>query len=208
VDGVLVPGGFGYRGIAGKIEAVRYARDRQIPFFGICLGLQCGVIEFSRNVMGMADANSTEIEPNCQYPVVCLLDDQYEITNMGGTMRLGSYPCKLVEGSRVHQAYGSLLVHERHRHRYELNNHYLAQLAANGFVVSGTSPDGKLVEMIELRDHPWFVAVQCHPEFKSKPTKAHPLFQAFVQASLARRESKKKSDAARPRATAKVASAS
>jgi len=208
VDGVLVPGGFGYRGIAGKIEAVRYARDRQIPFFGICLGLQCGVIEFARNVMGMADANSTEIEPNCQYPVVCLLDDQYEITNMGGTMRLGSYPCKLVEGSWVHQAYGSLLVHERHRHRYELNNQYLGQLAANGFVVSGTSPDGKLVEMIELRDHPWFVAVQCHPEFKSKPTKAHPLFQAFVQASLARRESKKKSDAARPRATATVASAS
>ncbi len=207
VDGVLVPGGFGHRGTAGKIEAVRYARDRQIPFFGICLGLQCGVIEFARNVLGLTDANSTEIEQRCSDPVVCLLDDQYDITDMGGTMRLGSYPCKLVEGSRAHEAYGSLLVHERHRHRYEINNQYVPQLAANGFVVSGTSPDGNLVEVVELRDHPWFVAVQFHPEFKSKPTKAHPLFRAFVQASLARRDGKKKNEGSKVRSSA-IASAS
>jgi CTP synthase len=203
IDGLLVPGGFGYRGIAGKIEAVRFARDRKIPFFGICLGLQCGVIEFARNVVGLEDANSTEIDQNCRHPVVCLLDDQYDITDLGGTMRLGSYPCKLLDGSRAHQAYGATLVYERHRHRYELNNQYLPQLQANGFVVSGTSPDGNLVEVVELRDHPWFVAVQCHPEFKSKPTQAHPLFRAFIQASLVRREGKK-SEAVRPRPTAAV----
>jgi CTP synthase len=191
VDGVLVPGGFGYRGIAGKIEAVRFARDRHVPFFGICLGLQCGVVEFARNVMGLTDANTTEIDQNCRHPVVCLLDEQYDIVDMGGTMRLGSYPCVLVEGSKAHQAYGCLEVQERHRHRYELNNQYRDQLAEHGFVVSGTSPDGNLVEVIELKNHPWFVAVQCHPEFKSKPTKAHALFRAFVQASLARREMKK-----------------
>jgi CTP synthase len=207
VDGVLVPGGFGHRGTAGKIEAVRYARDRQIPFFGICLGLQCGVIEFARNVLGLPDANSTEIEQGCSDPVVCLLDEQYDITDMGGTMRLGSYPCQLVEGSRAHQAYGSLLVNERHRHRYEINNQYIPRLAANGFIVSGTSPDGNLVEMVELRGHPWFVAVQFHPEFKSKPTKAHPLFRAFVQASLARRDTKKKTEGGKVRGSA-VASAS
>jgi CTP synthase len=191
VDGVLVPGGFGYRGIGGKVEAIRFARDRQIPFFGICLGLQCGVVEFARNVMGLADANTTEIDKNCRHPVVCLLDEQYDVVDMGGTMRLGSYPCVLVEGSRAHQAYGSLLVHERHRHRYELNNQYRSQLEAHGFLISGTSPDGKLVEVIELRDHPWFLAAQCHPEFKSKPTKAHPLFRGFVQAGLAHREARK-----------------
>jgi CTP synthase len=202
-DGILVPGGFGYRGIGGKIEAVRYARDRKIPYFGICLGLQCGVIEFARNVVGLEDANTTEIDQNCRHPVVCLLDEQYDITDMGGTMRLGSYPCALVEGSKAHKAYGSLLIHERHRHRYELNNQYLPQLEANGFLVSGTSPDGKLVEIIELRDHPWFVAVQCHPEFKSKPTKAHPLFRGFVQASLERRE-QKKTEGGRSRTPASV----
>ena len=174
-----------------KIEAVRYARDKKVPYFGICLGLQCGVIEFARNVMGLADANSTEIDQKCEHPVVCLLDEQYDITDLGGTMRLGSYPCVLIEGSKAHQAYGSTLIHERHRHRYELNNQYISQLKANGFLISGTSPDEKLVEIIELRDHPWFVAVQCHPEFKSKPTRAHPLFQGLVQASLARRGEKK-----------------
>jgi CTP synthase len=204
IDGVLVPGGFGYRGIAGKIEAIAFARDRQVPFFGICLGLQCGVIEFARNVLGLADANSTEIDQNCRHPVVCLLDEQYDITDMGGTMRLGSYPCRLLEGSRAHAAYGTTLVHERHRHRYELNNQYLPQLQASGFVVSGTSPDGNLVEVIELRDHPWFLAVQCHPEFKSKPTQAHPLFRAFIQASLARREGKK-AEAVRTRTAAAAA---
>jgi CTP synthase len=188
VDGILVPGGFGHRGIEGKIETIGFARERLIPFFGICLGLQCGVIEFARRAMGLADANSTEIDQKCRHPVVCLLDEQYAIVDMGGTMRLGSYPCKLVEGSKAHQAYGSLLVHERHRHRYELNNDYREQLAAHGFLVSGTSPDGKLVEVVELRDHPWFVAVQCHPEFKSKPTSAHPLFRAFIQASLGARK--------------------
>jgi CTP synthase len=187
VDGVLVPGGFGDRGIAGKVEAIRFARDRQIPFFGICLGLQCGVVEFARNVLGLADANTTEIDENCRHPVVCLLNGQKELVEMGATMRRGSYPCLLVEGSKAHQAYGCREVHERHRHRYEVNNQYREQLAAHGFLVSGTSPDGKLVEVIELRNHPWFVAVQCHPEFKSKPIKAHPLFRAFVQAGLARR---------------------
>jgi CTP synthase len=188
IDGILVPGGFGHRGIAGKIEAIRYARERQLPFFGLCLGLQCAVIEFGRNVVGLPDANTTEIDPDCRHPVVCLLDDQYSITHLGGTMRLGSYPCKLVEGSRAHQAYGSLLVHERHRHRYEFNNQYRQQFSAHGMVFSGTSPDEKLVEVIELPDHPWFVGVQCHPEFKSKPTQAHPLFRGFIQASLNRRE--------------------
>jgi CTP synthase len=166
--------------------------------------LQCGVIEFARNVLGLADANSTEIDQNCRHPVVCLLDEQYDITDLGGTMRLGSYPCRLLEGSRAHAAYGTTLVHERHRHRYELDNQYLQQLQASGFVVSGTSPDGNLVEVIELRDHPWFLAVQCHPEFKSKPTQAHPLFRTFIQASLARREGKK-IEAVRTRAAAAAA---
>jgi CTP synthase len=191
MDGILVPGGFGERGITGKIEAIRFARERQIPFFGICLGLQCATIEYARNVVGLEDANTTEIDRNCRHPVVCLLDDQYAITHLGGTMRLGSYPCKLVEGSRAQQAYGSPLVYERHRHRYEFNNQYRQQFAAHGMICSGTSPDGKLVEVMELRDHPWFVAVQCHPEFKSKPTEPHPLFRGLVQAGLTRREGKK-----------------
>lgn len=205
VDGVLVPGGFGYRGIPGKIEAIRYARERQIPFFGICLGLQCAVIEFARNVVGLEDANTTEIDHNCRHPVVCLLDEQYDITDMGGTMRLGLYPCVLAEGSRAHQAYGSLLVHERHRHRYEFNNAYRQQFLANGMQFSGTSPDGKLVEVVELKEHPWFVAVQCHPEFRSKPTKSHPLFYGFVKAALERREKKKQAEAARRREAAAAA---
>jgi CTP synthase len=191
MDGILVPGGFDYRGSSGKIDAIRYARERQIPFFGICLGLQCAVIEFARNVVGLKDANSTEFESNCPHPVVCMLDEQYAIVEKGGTMRLGSYPCVLVEGSRAHKAYGSLIVHERHRHRYEFNNQYRHQFAANGLLVTGASPNGQLVEVIELRDHPWFVAVQCHPEFRSKPTKPHPLFAGFIQASLARRETRK-----------------
>ncbi len=190
-DGVLVPGGFGDRGIAGKIEAIRYVRERGVPYFGICLGLQCAAIEFARNVVGLEDPNTTEIDPNCRHPVVCMLDDQYHITHLGGTMRLGSYPCELEPGSKAQQAYGDMLVHERHRHRYEFNNQYRQQFAAHGFVVSGCSPDGKLVEVMELQNHPWFVAVQCHPEFKSKPTQPHPLFRGFVQASLARREEKK-----------------
>src|SRR6516225_825624 len=204
MDGILVPGGFGERGIAGKIETIRFARERGVPFFGICLGLQCAIVEFARNVVGLADANSSEMDRNCPHPVVCMLDEQYDITNLGGTMRLGSYPCTLTPGSRAHQAYGDLLVHERHRHRYEFNNQYRQQFAAHGMIVSGASPDGKLVEVIELREHPWFVAVQCHPEFKSKPTKAHPLFRGFIQASLTRREGKKNMEAGRSRVAAAV----
>jgi CTP synthase len=191
VDGLLIPGGFGHRGIDGKIEAIQYAREHDLPFFGICLGLQCAAIEFSRNVVGLAGANSTEMDPQTPHPVVCLLDEQFHITDLGGTMRLGSYACNLQEGSRAHQAYGSTLIHERHRHRYELNNLYRRQLEEKGFLVTGASPDGNLVEVIELRDHPWFLAVQCHPEFKSKPIKAHPLFREFVQASLKQREHRK-----------------
>jgi CTP synthase len=204
MDGVLVPGGFGDRGIAGKVEAIRFARERQVPFFGICLGLQCATIEFARHVAGLDDANSTEVDRNCRHPVVCMLDEQYAITNLGGTMRLGEYPCRLLEGSRAHQAYGRLDVRERHRHRYEFNTQYRGQFEAHGLVVSGTSPDGQLVEVIELRDHPWFVAVQCHPEFKSKPTQAHPLFRGFIQASLNRREAKKNTDGQRARTPAAV----
>jgi CTP synthase len=194
MDGILVPGGFGDRGIAGKIEAIRFARERRVPYFGICLGLQTAVIEFGRHVLGMEDANSTEVDRNCRHPVVCMLDEQFAITHLGGTMRLGSYPCVLTPGSKAHEAYGSLEVDERHRHRYEFNNQYREQYAARGMLVTGTSPDGKLVEVIELKDHPWFVAVQCHPEFKSKPTKAHPLFRGFVQAALARRRGKGSGD--------------
>jgi len=199
MDGILVPGGFDYRGSIGKIEAIRFARERGIPFFGICLGLQCAVIEFARNVVGLTDANSTEFDRTCPHPVVCMLDEQFSITDLGGTMRLGQYPTKLVEGSRAHLAYGALLINERHRHRYEFNNQYRQQFAAHGLEVTGTSPGGELVEVVELRDHPWFLAVQCHPEFKSKPTRAHPLFRAFVQAGLARHEKKNKAEAARLR---------
>lgn len=201
VDGILVPGGFGYRGIPGKIEAIRFARERGVPFFGICLGLQCAVIEFARNVLNLEDANTTEIDGNCRHPVVCLLDDQYAVTQKGGTMRLGAYSCVLLQGSRAHEAYGDTLIHERHRHRYEFNNNYRSQYQAHGMVFSGTSPEGQLVEVIELANHPWFVAVQCHPEFNSKPTKCHPLFRGFVEASLRRREGKKNVDGARLRAT-------
>jgi CTP synthase len=204
MDGILVPGGFGYRGIDGKVQAIRHAREKQVPFFGICLGLQCAVIEFARDVLGLEGANSTEFDPGTPHPVVCMLDEQYAITDLGGTMRLGSYPCVVAEGSRAQQAYGSTLVHERHRHRYEFNNQYRRQFADYGFVVTGTSPDGQLVEVVELLDHPWFVAVQCHPEFKSKPTRPHALFRGFVQASLGRREAKKNDS---PRARTQVAAA-
>jgi CTP synthase len=198
MDGILVPGGFGDRGIEGKIEAIRYARQRQIPFFGICLGMQCAVIEFARNVIGLADANSTEFDSATRHPVICLLDEQREVAEKGGTMRLGKYPCVLQEGTLAYQAYGTGQIDERHRHRYECNNLYRQQFAANGLIASGLSPDGKLVEVIELAGHPWFVAVQYHPEFKSKPTKPQPLFREFVRAALARREARK-GDTARPR---------
>ncbi len=204
LDGILVPGGFDYRGSSGKIDAIRHARERKIPFFGICLGLQCAVIEFARNVVGLEDANSTEFDRNCRHPVVCMLDEQYAIVDMGGTMRLGAYPCLLTEGSLAHKAYGTLEIHERHRHRYEFNNHYRQQFAQHGLDVTGTSPHGQLVEVVELRGHPWFLAVQCHPEFKSKPTKAHPLFRSFIQACIQRHEIGK-TEEGRPHPAAVVA---
>jgi CTP synthase len=176
------------RGIEGKIEAIHYSRTKGIPFFGICLGMQCATIESARNVAGLGDANSTEFESATQNPVIALMDDQRNITDRGGTMRLGAWPCVLAEGTKARAAYGSDQIHERHRHRYEFNNRYREQLAATGFIFSGLSPDGRLVEIVELRDHPWFVAVQFHPEFQSKPTKAHPLFREFVAAALRRRE--------------------
>jgi CTP synthase len=183
-DGILVPGGFGKRGIPGKLLAIRYARENKVPFFGICLGLQCAVIEFARNVLGLTTANSTEFDKETPHPVVALLDEQLRVTNKGGTQRLGSYPCHLKEGTLARAAYGEPVAHERHRHRYEFNNDYRAQMSEHGLVVSGNSPDGGLVEMIELLEHPWFVAAQCHPEFKSKPTKPQPLFRDFVGAAI------------------------
>lgn len=186
-NGILVPGGFGERGIEGKINAIRFARERQIPFLGICLGMQCAVIEFARHVVGLAGADSTEFEKDTPHPVICLLDEQKKITHMGGTMRLGAQPAKLQAGSRAMACYGSESISERHRHRYEFNNVYRQQFNAHGMLFSGTSPDGGLVEIVELPDHPWFVAVQFHPEFKSKPTSAHPLFSGFVGAAVRRR---------------------
>ncbi len=186
-DGILVPGGFGERGTEGKVEAIRWARERGIPFFGICLGLQCAVIEFARNVANLKDSNSTEFDKDTQHPVICLLDEQKNITDMGGTMRLGAQMATLTPGSKVQNAYEATTVSERHRHRYEFNNVYRQQFEAHGMTIAGTSPDGALVEAIELVDHPWFVAVQYHPEFQSKPTKAHPLFDGFVAAAVERR---------------------
>ncbi len=186
-DGILVPGGFDKRGINGKVDAIRFAREGKIPFFGICLGLQCATIEYARNVLGLTDANSTEFDPTTPHPVVALLDAQRKVTHIGGTMRLGTYPQKLSEGSHAAIAYHSLSVSERHRHRYEVNNEYREQLVKAGFAITGTSPDGGLVEVIEIPDHPWFLGVQCHPEFKSKPTAAHPLFRDFVGAAFARK---------------------
>ncbi|MBC7351416.1 MAG: CTP synthase [Thermogutta sp.] len=184
VDGILVPGGFGERGIEGKVEAIRYAREKKIPFFGICLGMQCAVIEFARHVAGLEGAHSTEFHKDTPHPVICLLDEQRHITDKGGTMRLGAYPAVLTPGSKAAQAYGTLEISERHRHRYEFNNAYRNRFAELGLQVSGTSPDGKLAEIVELVGHPWFVAVQFHPEFKSQPTRAHPLFRAFIEAAL------------------------
>ncbi len=191
VDGLLVPGGFDKRGTNGKIEAIRFARENSVPFFGICLGLQCATIEYARNVLGLSNANSTEFDKQTPHPVVALLDEQKKVTQVGGTMRLGAYDCKLLPDTRAAKAYKSLLVSERHRHRYEVNNDYRDRLQAAGLLISGTSPDGSLVEVIELPDHPWFVGVQCHPEFKSKPIEPHPLFRDFIGASLKLRQTKK-----------------
>ncbi|ADB14857.1 CTP synthase [Pirellula staleyi DSM 6068] len=189
-NGILVPGGFGERGIEGKIEAIQFARERKIPFFGICLGMQCAAIEFARHVIGLNGAHSSEFNKDTPHPVICLLDEQKNITDKGGTMRLGAQDTSLAAGSRALAAYAQESINERHRHRYEFNNNYRQQFAAHGMSVTGTSPDGKLVEVLELPDHPWFLSVQFHPEFKSKPTKAHPLFAAFVEAAIERKSSR------------------
>ncbi|MDQ0218535.1 CTP synthase [Peribacillus cavernae] len=183
-DGILVPGGFGDRGIEGKISAIEYARINKKPFFGICLGMQLASIEYARHVLGLEGAHSTEIDLETPYPIIDLLPEQKDIEDLGGTLRLGLYPCKLVEGTKAHAAYQDEVVYERHRHRFEFNNHYRKALEAEGFAFSGTSPDGRLVEIIEIKDHPWFVASQFHPEFISRPTRPQPLFRDFVEASL------------------------
>ncbi len=183
VDGVLIPGGFGVRGIEGKIQAVSYARENKIPFLGVCLGMQCAVVEYARNVAGMPGANSSEFDQSTPYPVIDLLPEQKDVEAMGGTMRLGSYPCKLSRSGKAAKAYGERTIHERHRHRYEVNNALRPKLVEAGMKISGTSPDKRLVEIIELTDHPWFVATQFHPEFKSRPTRPHPLFRDFVGAA-------------------------
>ncbi|MDI6801215.1 MAG: CTP synthase [Thermodesulfovibrionales bacterium] len=198
VDGILVPGGFGSRGIEGKIKAVRYAREKKIPYFGICLGMQTAVIEFSRDVCGLS-ANSTEFDTGIKEPVIYLMERWYnhrtgkieertKDSHMGGTMRLGAYPCVIKEGTRAFNAYGIKEISERHRHRYEFNNKYRELLTKNGLIISGASPDGELVEMVELRNHPWFLGCQFHPEFKSKPIEPHPLFRAFIEAAIRKKE--------------------
>ncbi len=184
VHGILVPGGFGDRGIEGKISAIRYAREQSVPFFGICLGMQVAVIEFARSVAGLEGANSSEINPSTSYPVIDLLPEQKDVEDLGGTMRLGLYPCKLAEGSLAMASYQDELVYERHRHRYEFNNEYRELMESKGFRFSGTSPDGRLVEIVELPDHPWFLATQFHPEFTSRPNRPQPLFREFVKAAL------------------------
>jgi CTP synthase len=183
-QGILVPGGFGYRGIAGKVKAIDYARSQKVPFFGICLGMQCATIEFARNVCQLEGANSTEFDVETHYPVIDLLPEQREVLDMGGTMRLGHYPCLLQPGSLARQAYGVESVEERHRHRYEFNNSFRRLMQERGLRITGTSPDGRLVEIVELPDHPWFLACQFHPEFKSRPNRPHPLFKGFIGAAL------------------------
>lgn len=186
VDGILVPGGFGNRGIEGKIKAIQYAREHKIPFFGICLGMQCAVIEFARHVCGMADANSSEFNPNSTHPVIDLMPEQIDVEDLGGTMRLGLYPCKVYPNTLTSKAYNAELIYERHRHRYEFNNAFREKIVGKGLVLGGTLPNGRLVEIVELpeSEHPWFLGAQFHPEFKSRPTNPHPLFREFVGAAV------------------------
>ena len=191
MDGILVPGGFGSRGIEGQINACRYARTHGVPYLGICLGMQIAIIEFARDVLGMADANSAEIDPSTTHPVIDILPEQKDVTDMGGTMRLGQYPCTLNPESKAYSLYGASMIYERHRHRYEVNNDYRPDLLNGGMIFAGTSPDNHIVEMVEIPDHPWFVAGQFHPEFKSRPNRPHPLFRGFVTAAAARMNSKK-----------------
>ena len=185
VQGIIVPGGFGERGIEGKVRVAKYARENDIPYLGLCLGLHCAAIDFARNVCGLSDANSTEFDKTTKNPVICLLEEQKNLKKLGGTMRLGAQPCVLRPDTRAYAAYGKQSIGERHRHRYEFNNDYKKPFASKGMVFSGLSPDETLVEIMELEGHPWFVAVQFHPEFKSKPTRAHPLFRDFIKATLA-----------------------
>jgi len=187
MNGILIPYGFGLRGISGKINAIRYAREKKIPFFGICLGMQCAVIEFARNVLGIKDANSTEFDTETKNPVIDLMKEQKSLNNMGGTMRLGSYKCRLKVGTKAYGAYKKRLICERHRHRYEFNNNYRKVVEEAGMIVSGVNPDKNLVEIVEVKDHPWFVAVQFHPEFRSRPDRPHPLFRDFIKASIKHR---------------------
>ncbi len=185
LGGILVAPGFGHRGIEGKIEAIRYARENKVPFFGICLGMQCAVIEFGRNVLDLDTANSTEMDPDTAHPVIALMEEQKSVADKGGTMRLGAYPCKLSEGSRSAGIYGKKDISERHRHRYEFNNSFLSQYQKAGMIAAGINPKGKLVEIVEVKDHPWFVGVQFHPEYRSTVAQPHPLFISFVDAALA-----------------------
>ncbi|MEH2199692.1 CTP synthase [Nostoc sp.] len=185
VDGIVVPGGFGVRGVDGKIAAIKYARDRQIPFLGLCLGMQCSVIEWARNVRGLTDANSAEFDPHTTDPVINLLPGQQEVVDLGGTMRLGLYPCRVLPDTLAFKLYQEDVIYERHRHRYEFNNAYRDLLLKSGYVISGTSPDGQLVEIVELPKHPFFLACQFHPEFQSRPSSPHPLFKGFIQAAIA-----------------------
>jgi CTP synthase len=191
-DGILVPGGFGDRGIEGKILAAQYARENKVPYFGICLGMQMAVIEFARNVCGLENAHSSEFSETTRYPVIDLMPEQRDIEDMGGTMRLGIYPCKIRENTLAYEIYNDELIYERHRHRYEFNNEFRDSLAAQGLVLSGLSPSERLVEIVELKDHPWYVGVQFHPEFKSRPNRPHPLFREFIRASIVKQKEKEK----------------
>ena len=183
VDGILIPGGFGHRGTEGKIQAVKYARENKIPFLGICLGMQMAIVEFARDVAGFKDANSAELNPDTMHPVIYLMPEQNGVENIGGTLRLGAYPCVLKEGTKAYELYGAKEISERHRHRYEVNNDYRSALEEHGMTMAGLSPDGRIVEMIELKDHPFFIGTQGHPELKSRPNRAHPLFRGFVKAA-------------------------
>ena len=187
-NGILVPGGFGDRGLEGKITAIKYARENKIPFFGICLGMQCAVIEYARDVLGYADAFTSEVKPDTTHPVIDLMPEQKDIEDLGGTMRLGAYPCKVLKDSFAYKAYGEELVYERHRHRYEFNNQYRDEIQKAGMSITGISPNEKLLEIVEVHDHPWFVGVQFHPEFKSRPNRPHPLFRDFVGAAVTEKE--------------------
>ena len=188
VDGILVPGGFGTRGTEGKIAAIEYAREQKIPFLGICLGMQMAIVEFARNVLGYKDAHSIELAPDTIHPVIALMEEQNGVVNIGGTLRLGAYPCRLKKDSLANRLYGEEEISERHRHRYEVNNDYREELEKNGMILSGLSPDGRIVEMVEISDHPYFIGTQGHPEFKSRPNKAHPLFRGLIQAAVTYRE--------------------